>query len=59
MPVKDDMLHSFNSRVEVNMIRNVAYSRFKPIPPIDVIINERISRCRHIVNKLNLSEDIS
>ena len=59
MLVKDDMLHPFNSRVEVNMIRNAAYSRFKPIPPIDVIINERISRCRHIVNKLNLSEDIS
>ena len=53
------MLHSFNSRVEVNMIWNAAYSRFKPISPIDVIINERTSRCRHMVNILNLSEDIS
>ena len=53
------MLHPFNSRVEVNMIRNAAYSRFKPIPPIDVIINDRTSRCRHIVNILDLSEVIS
>ena len=53
------MLHPFNSRVEVNMIRNAAYSRFKPIPPVDVIINERTSRCRHIVNLLDLSEAIS
>ena len=59
MPVKDDMLHPFNSRMEVNMIRNAAYCRFKPIPPIDVIIHERTSRCRHIVNILKLLETIS
>ena len=41
------------------MIRNTAYSRFKPIPFIDVIINERLSRCRHIVNLLDLSGAIS
>ena len=53
------MLHPFNSRKALNMIRNTAYSRFKPIPFIDVIINERLSRCRHIVNLLDLSGAIS
>ena len=41
------------------MIRNTAYSRFKPIRFIDVIINDRLSRCRHIVNLLDLSGAIS
>ena len=53
------MLHPFNSRKDLNRIRNTAYSRFKPIPFIDVIINERLSRCRHIVNLLDLSGAIS
>ena len=53
------MLRPFNSRNALNMIRNTAYNRFKPISYVDVIINERLSRCRHIVNLLDLSEAIS
>ena len=44
------MLRPFNSKNELNLIRNTAYSRFKPIPFVDVTINERSTRCRHIVN---------
>ena len=49
------MLRPFNSKKELNLIRNTAYSRFKPIPFVDVTINERSSRCRHIVNLNDLS----
>ena len=41
------------------MIRNTAYSRFKPIPYVDVIINERLLRCRRLVNLIDLSQAIS
>ena len=53
------MLHPFNSRNALNRIRNTAYNRFKSISYVDVIINERLSRCRHIVNLLDLSGAIS
>ena len=60
------MLRPFNSKNELNLIRNTAYSRFKPIPFVDVTINERSTRCRHIVNlndikaiqSLNLSHQV-
>lgn len=53
------MLRPFNSRKDLNRIRNTAYSRFKPIPYVDVIINERLSRCRRLVNLIDLSQAIS
>lgn len=53
------MLRPFNSRKDLNRIRNTAYSRFKPIPYVDVIINERLLRCRHLVNLIDLSQAIS
>ena len=52
------MLRPFNSKKELNLIRNTAYSRFKPIPFVDVTINERLSSCRHIVNLNDLSKAI-
>ena len=52
------MLRPFNSRNAINRIRNTAYSRFKPIPFVDVTINERLSSCRHIVNLNDLSKAI-
>ena len=52
------MLRPFNSRNAINRIRNTAYSRFKPILSVDVTINERSSRCRHIVNLNDLSKAI-
>ena len=53
------MLRPFNSRKDLNSIRNTAYSRFKPIPYVDVIINERLLRCRRLVNLIDLSQAIS
>ena len=53
------MLRPFNSRKDLNRIRNTAYSRFKPIPYVDVIINERLLRCRRLVNLKDLSQAIS
>ena len=52
------MLRPFNSRKEVNMLRRAAYSRYKPIHSVDVVINERLYLCRHIINIANISEAI-